>query len=339
MAAPTVYTYNPTGTGLRNPGGSVSSTGGAPAPSGGLGSTFSLYNSGVTPKPVTVQRPTIGEFGDPGPRPVIGQPTRDSYGVTSHAAKMGYDQATFQAHQDAAGFNDPTKTAAFKNLMNLESEQGATVAGEVARHSRDAASRAGYSGGFHADERQAQQDRFQAIAQGGMQASAQVRGEELDKYKADASNQTALANAINEQTGASDRAFGSDLAAAARGQGELDLGFGKLIQDRNLSYADAQQEASKLQAQLDSAFQGQLIDAGRYNQISASVQAQLALAQAKQKEDTREFDLTRADQHTRDAAAQTEIDRQRTERGVDSATGKKYGSAYTPGQAFHQLGR
>lgn len=294
----------------------------------GLGSNFSSILSNknnVVPKPVTVKGPSRGDFGDPGPRPTIATPTRGSYGGGDSLAVNAFGSARKGMHDSAHGFNDPTGTAAFKNLMNLESEQGAAVEGEVNRSARDATSRAGYSGGFGARSRQASQDRFQSIAQGGMAAAAQVRGEELDKYKSDSANATSLANGINEQTGASNRAFGNDLAAAQRGQGELDLGFGKLVQERNLSFAEAQQEANRLQAQLDSAFQSQLIDAGRYNQISASLAAQLAQSQAQMKEEGRRFDLSRGDQLKRDQAAQVELDRQRRERGVDPNSGSHYG--------------
>lgn len=304
----------------------------------GPGSTFTQVTrgSGVTPRPVTVTGPNRNDFGDPGPRPVIGKPTRGDYGDPrknpGYGAFLGANKA---AHDSAAGFNDPIGTAAFHDLMNLESEQGAAVEGEVARSARDAASRSGYSGGFGARSRQAQQDQFQALAEGGMAASSAIRGEQLDKYKTDSTNAAGLAQSLNETTAAGDRAFAGDLAAAARGQGELDLGFGKLIQDRNLSFAEAQQEANRLQAQLDSAFQNQLIDAGRYNQISSSVQAQLDRQKAVDAEDKRRFDLTRSDQQGRDKALQAELAKQRRTQGIDPTSGQRFGAnRYNPGSTF-----
>lgn len=264
-----------------------------------------------------VAGPSRGDYGTPGPRPTIALPNRSDFGTPNDEGIGGAASAASRARR---GFNNPTGTAAFGNLMNLAQEQTASAEAEIGREAKDAASRAGYSGGFGSRARAAGSDRLHALAEAGFAGAAKIREEELGMYNTAQGSLTDLITSRNAQMGESNRAFGGALASAHEAQGGLDLGFSKLVQERDLSYAEAKGEAQRLQAQLDQAFNGSLIDNARYEQMSTSLAAQLESEKMRLAEGKRQFNMTRED-------SLVEAARGRKERGVDPITGEKYGPA------------
>lgn len=287
-----------------------------------------------------IQRPTVplpnrGDYGTPGSRPTITNPTRGDFGTASDA---GIKEAATEAGSALRGFNDPTHTAAFRNLMNLSQEQTGTAAAEIDRESKDAASRAGFTGGFGARARAAGNDRLHALAEAGFAGAASIRDQQAGVYNTAEGALTSLLNTRNQEQGAGDRAFGSALASAHEHQGDLDLGFSKLVQERDLSWADAKSEAQRMQAQLDEAYNNSMIDNARYTQMSASLAAQLESERNRLAESKREFDLTRSDSLAAQRQAELEAARNRTSQGIDPVTGQRYGNANpAPGDMLSQV--
>jgi len=265
-----------------------------------------------------VQTPNRGDYGQPGARPTITTPNRSDFGTPS---REGINAASAAAGKARHNFNNPTASLAFQNLMNLAQEQTGSAEAEISRESRDAASRAGYTGGFGSRARAAGNDRLHALAEAGFAGAAKVREDELGMYNTAQGSLTELIKGANAEQGASNRAFGGALASAHEAQGGLDLGFSKLVQERDLSWAEAKGEAQRLQAQLDQAYNGSLIDNARYTQMSASLQAQLESERNRLAESKRQFDLTRGD-------AQLEAARNRLSAGIDPVTGQRYGQAH-----------
>lgn len=279
----------------------------------------------------TVAMPNKGNYGNPGPRPMIGLPDRKDYGKPSSA---GIGDAAKTAKTAAKNFNDPTNSAAFKNLMALSQEQTGTALFEIMREKRDAANRAGFTGG--APDRAGASDRMRALAEAGFAGAAAVRKDELGLYDAAQSSFTDLQTAYNAEMGKANQAYASDLTSTRQAQAGLDLGFSKLVQERDLSFADATAEAQRLQAQLDQAYNGSLIDNARYNQMSASLAAQLESERMRLAFEKDKFAASNkfANQTREDALL--EAARLRKERGVDPSTGQKYGAA-NPGNAGNPI--
>jgi hypothetical protein len=134
-------------------------------------------------------------------------------------------------------------------------------------------------------------------------------------------------SAYNSAMTASNVGFATTKADQAKAQATIDLGFSKMIQDKNLTFMDATNAAKMLQAQLDQAYNGSLIDNAKYAQMSQSLAAQLAFEQARLKEQGRQFDITHADSQRSVDLALEEAAKLRNERGVDPTTGKRYGQA------------
>jgi hypothetical protein len=298
---------------------------------GGVGGGVSGFNSVVNGKngppnaaikPPKVERPSWGDYGPDPIHPNIPLPNRSDFG---HASREGIDAAKLDVNAFRKGFNDPTSTNAFKDIMSLASNQGASALSEINRGSREAASKAGYTGGFSTRGKEADAARFAALSSAGFEGAGKVRADEGAMYGKALDNLTAMIGNVNNNNTASNIAFGNAVGDAHKSRAESDLAFSKLVQDKNLSFADATAAAKNLQAQLDQAYNGSLIDNARYNQMSASLQAQLQMEQARLKESGRQFDVTHADNQAAIRAAQAEAARLRNERGVDPTTGKHYG--------------
>jgi len=320
----------------------------------GVGSSFGTIISGSKPpnaaiKPPKVGMPTKSDYGPDPTRPIVGAtspiptPKHSDFG---HPDKTGIQEAANVANQAAKNFNDPTNSLAFKNLMGLASEKGASAMSEVERNARNSASKAGYTGGFNAITQQADAERFHALSEAGFAGAQTIREGEADVYGHASSSLASLMSAYNASMTASNVAYGNAVADANKTQAEinadakkqqavLDLGFSQLVQQKNLSFADATNAARQLQAQLDQAYNGSLIDNAKYNQMSASLQNQLMMEQARLKEQGRQFDLTRADSKEARDLALEEAAKLRRERGVDPNTGQHFGETHTP----HQVGK
>lgn len=313
----------------------------------GVGNTFSkVFKNGGPPNakitPSKVKMPDKGNYGPDPTRPIVGgttpiaMPDRKAFGTPD---RTGIKQAANEANQAARDFNDPTNGAGFKAAMGLASEKGASAMGEVARNARNTASRAGYTGGFNAITKQADADRFKALSEAGFAGVAAEREQSADMYGKASSSLSSLMGAYNSAMTASNVAFGNAVsdrnksqaqidADAKKQQAVLDLGFSQLVQEKNLSFADATNAANQLQAQLDQAFNNSLIDNAKYDQMSASLQAQLAMEQARLKEQGRQFDLSRADSKEARDLALEEAAKLRRERGVDPNTGQQFGQSH-----------
>lgn len=305
---------------------SGSSRGGSGSFTRQAGGLVANPNAGKISRPI-VPMPGRGDFGAPIAAPTVQGPNRKDFGQADRGgiADAGRDLSKFRQ-----GFNDPTSTGAFQNLMKLTNEQTAAQESEVARHARDATSRAGYTGGFSAATRQARGDRMKALAEAGFAGAAQVRGEELDAYKSAGDRFAQLMSGYNQAQSAGNVAFGNAASSAKELQARLGMDTAGLNQQSQLAWAGAKADAQKLQSQLDSAFNNQLIDAGRYQQMSESVAAQLKLQELKLAEDQRQFNLSRSDMQAGQKREDLERARLRNERSVDPSTGQHYGVGKRP---------
>jgi hypothetical protein len=155
-----------------------------------------------------------------------------------------------QALQFLGEYNNPTGSKAYGDIMGLASERSAINSAEEQRLAREASQRRGYGGGSAG--RRAASDRAVALALAGGEAATGIREQAGGMYK-----------------------------TATEGYAGLVGGYNQQMSQRNLAYAGALNEAKQLQAQLDSAFNNQLIDAAKYEQMSASVQAQLDFQREK----------------------------------------------------------
>jgi len=188
-------------------------------------------------------------------RPIVQGPALGDFGTPS---REGIGEVRGEALGFLNEFNHPQNSAAFKDLMNLASERTAIAASEDTRLASIQRQRQGYGGGSAG--RRAATNRMQALALTGLEGASAIRQQALPGYQAATGAYASLAGGFNEQMG-----------------------------QRNLAYAGALQESRQLQAQLDSAFNNQLIDAAKYEQMSSSIAAQLEAQKAKLAEDARQF--------------------------------------------------
>lgn len=212
---------------------------GSPA---GLGRQTSFNFGGVKAPPLA--RPTVNIGASPiASRSTVERPNIGEFGTPS---REGVDATYGQVSDFYKGFKDPTHTAAFQNVMALAGERTAREAGEARRTSMEAASRRGYVGGADIEGRGAERERMLALAETGFSGAKEVMGQYADAYKAALPGYTELVGKYNQQ-----------------------------LQDRNIAFASAQNQARQLQAQLDEAYNKDLISVGEYQQHSRDLQAQL----------------------------------------------------------------
>lgn len=289
-----------------------------------LGGAFDFFSSGskINANASKITRPVVsmpsrGDFGGGVAAPTVAGPNRGDYGSPNMDAvkQLGADSRRFGAE-----YRNPTKTGAFQNLMRLANEQTAAQEDEVARGARDAASRAGYAGGFSARNAQVRRDRMRALSTAGFEGAAKIREEALSGYTAASGAFAKAMGDFNQAQTASNLAFANDAHDTRVKNAQLGLDAAQINQRAQEAWATAKSQHQQLQAQLDSAFNNQLIDAGRYEQMSRSLQAQLVMEQLRLQEQARQFNVARNDDVLERA-------RLRKERGVDPLTGKKYGPA------------
>lgn len=262
---------------------------------GSSGSGVFRSLSGGSPAPrasirrATVVGPNRGDFGSPGTTPVIGLPNRGDYGTVDRG---GIDATSAAANKALKGFNDPTGTGAFKNLMGLAGEQTAAAAGEERRHAADAGQRRGYSGGFEDTARAASQDRMSALASAGFAGAQQVQQEEGAQYGRAIGAFTALQDSYNQAMTTQNVSFARDLTTTRIQQASNSLATMDLNQRQQLAYADAVNTAKQLQATLDEQFNKDQIDNNRYIQANQQIAAQLQASMAALSQRSHEFDVT-----------------------------------------------
>lgn len=248
-----------------------------PGVSTSVGTNFKSLVSGKPNAPIkkaTVAMPNRGDFGGPVTAPTIEGPTRASYGKPD----MGGLLATRKAAEDAKfGFQNPTGTSAFKNLMSLANERTGAQESEIARGASDASQRRGYAGGFEDSAASAQADRMSALAQTGFAGAAQIRAEEGDMYGKAIGAFTQLQDSYNQAKSAGDISYASDLTKTHIAQAEAGLHALDLNSQQGLAYADAVNQAKRQQAQLDSDFNKDLIDNNRYIEAQRQLAAQLMM--------------------------------------------------------------
>jgi hypothetical protein len=148
-------------------------------------------------------------------------------------------------------YQDPMSTKAFQDEMRLAGERTGAGVSEAQRGGREAASRAGFTGGFNARGEESAIARQEVLAAGGLQAAGQARQQALEGYTSAAGNFSSLVGGYNQN-----------------------------VTQTNIA-----------QAELDEAFNKDQISLAQYRNMSASVAAGLALGQAKLNEQSREFDV------------------------------------------------
>jgi hypothetical protein len=299
-----------------NTGGSVRSNfiGGT---AGGGGGMFDIFNSGPANapiKPPKVRGPNPSDYPTPGTRPVIGAPNRSDFSSPEMDASLKHQQGNIDVtrgdvRRAASGFNDPTHTSAFANLMGLADSQTSSTADEARRQAQENTSRAGYAGGFQGAAKQAALDKMKAVAGEGFAGAAQIRKEEGDQYQRASESMNSQINSYNQAETAMNTQFGQALAARNSDQAHVDLGFAQLVQTAQLGFADAKAKANELQAQLDEQFNNSMIDNAKYNQMSRSLAVEWQLAQQKIKEQAREFDVGTSQGNLDRAEKQREFDK------------------------------
>lgn len=291
------FSFGPTGPVSGKPGGPLAGATGA-----GVGTNFKSLISGAPHadiKRATVGMPSRGDFGAPVTAPTIGDPSRASYGTPS---REGLGDTIHAARQAKAGFDNPRGTEAFRNIMGLANEQTGAQESEISRHAADAAQRRGYAGGFEDSAQSAQRDRMAALASAGFAGAAQVRQEEGEQYGRAIGAFTQLQDSYQQAKSAGDIAFARDLTQTHIAQAEANLHAMDTNTQQGLAYADAVNQAKRLQAQLDADFNKDLIDNNRYIQGQQQIASQLMLqrealaAQAAAQDKTlaarkREFDI------------------------------------------------
>lgn len=320
----------------KDAGNSGTSGGLAGALSSGMGAIGSGFRSlfgrsaGAQIKRPVVAGPNPEDYRPTATRPVVGLPTRADFGPAPDKTDI------LNARKDVAGFrkgfNDPTHTTAFQNLMGYTEETTGAQEAEVARAAREASSRAGYAGGFNQAAKQAARDRMTATATAGFEGADAIRKQELEGYGLASTALTGRVGSYNDTMSRINTAFGNALASAHETQGHIDLGFADLVQKGQLSYADAVATAKQLQAQLDQAFNGSLIDNAKYMQMQRSLEVEWARAQQALAEQAREFDVTQRESNRRfdlgEGDTLADIAKQRTSLGIDPTTGEHYGPAH-----------
>lgn len=281
---------------------------------GQAGSIFGSFfkqaapNANITPAKVGL--PSPGDFGAPVTAPTIADPNRANYGLDpteKQAALRGIEGAGAAATAAEFGFNSPTKTAAFSNLMNLAQEQTGAQAQEQQRQAADAAQRRGYGGGFEDTARSAAIDRMNALAQAGFAGADQIRQEEGAQYGRAIGAFTALQDSFNTAEAAGNTAFAHDLLSAHIDNADNQLKAMDLNVQERAHYGDALNQAKELQAQLDEQFNKDKIDNARYVQGQAAIAAQLQATMLTLGEKAREFNVSSGQEQEKISEQQREF--------------------------------
>lgn len=293
MALPTPQYPNPVA-------GSVSGTTPGPGAGGigggqaGLGSVFRSLAPGANITPPNVQMPNRGDFGVPGAAPAIAPPNRGDYGLNpaDQARSLDAIKQTGAAARTALGeYNNPTGSAAFKNIMNYAEETTGAQESEAARHAADVAQRRGYAGGYEDDARATRASKMEALASAGFAGADQVRQEAGAQYGRAIGAYSQVLDSYNQAQATGNTAFAHDLTTTHIAQAEDALKTLSLNQDQQLAYAKSLQDAKDLQAQLLEQYNKDKIDNARFIQGNAQIAAQLFGELASLREKAREFDV------------------------------------------------
>ena len=166
-------------------------------------------------------------------------------------SREGLAEAGAEARQWRSEYAAPQETAAYKAAMGLAGERTGAALAEERRGAREATSRAGFTGGFGARGEQAAIARQEALATTGYEAQRGAQEMALQGY-----------------------------GVAKGAHTELLAGYNQQVNQANIA-----------QAELDEAFNRDQISIAQYRQLSASVAAGLATAQARLNEERRQFDV------------------------------------------------
>lgn len=294
--------------------------------------------SGVTPARSLVGLPSLGDYlGGLGTAPRVPAPM-----PTHEASRAGIGAAVGDVNMFRAEYNAPTASAGFATLMSLAGETTGAAENAARREGGEAASRAGYAGGFDARGEQAAEDRMKAVASAGFEGAREVRGQALQGYGIAESAATALITAYNMTKVQEAMANADRQAQASAQQAMLDLQHMGMGMQAHQAYAGAKSEAQRLQAQLDSHFQDQRIDAARYLQMSASIQANFVASMARLSEESKQFAAAQQLSYARLEEQQTEFGATNaltTRQTIDPRTGLPYNvGAPRPGAQLQTAG-
>jgi len=265
---------------------------------GQIGSFFGSLTRGGSAG-ANIQRPTVAapnrsEFGTPGAAPVIQGPNRSDYGLSptdQAATQAGIATTAATAEEARKGFNDPTSTGAFKNIMGLAQEQTGEAAQEAQRHASDVAQRRGYAGGFEDTARATGQQRMQALAQAGFAGAQAVQEQEGAQYGRAVGAFVQLQDSYNQAQVTGNTSYAHDLTNTHIANAENALKTMELYQNQLLAFASSIQQAKQLQAQLNEQFNKDLIDNNRFISMNKEIAASLAATMMGLQEKGREFDV------------------------------------------------
>lgn len=271
---------------------------------GGIGTAGSIFtqlnkapNAQITPAKVAL--PSSGDFGDPATAPTINDPNKGDYGLDptdKAAAQAGITTAAGVANKAQFGFNNPTKTGAFANLMNLANEQTGAAQQAAQMQAKDAAQKRGYAGGFEDTSRSSSIDRMNALATAGFQGADQIQQEEGAQYGRAIGAFTALQDSYNQAEAAGNTAFAHDLTTTHIQNASNQLAALDLNAQEKEHYGDALNQAKQLQANLNEQFNKDKIDNSRFIQGNAQIAAQLQATMATLGEKAREFNISSTQQ-------------------------------------------
>lgn len=164
-------------------------------------------------------------------RPHMERPEASEFGMPS---REGLDEIHGDLGRFREGYEHPTQTGAFANLMNLASTRTASAMDSMREEGSRAAQRRGFVGGFSGSEERAGRDRMRALAAEGFQAAGDIRAQEAEQYR-----------------------------AALQQYGEASGAFNAQMQERNRQYFDALQQARTSQTAADTAYNTALIEASK----------------------------------------------------------------------------
>lgn len=174
-----------------------------------IGGTKKLLDSLGIPRFGDMFSGGVKDFG-PGFQglPELNRPSRADFQPTGRPTALA---AQGDLNSARKGYEDPTHTAAFQNLMSLASTRTAS-SNEAARdEDRTAAMRRGYVGGSAGNEQMRSRERMKALAAQGFEGAEKVREQELARYTPALEALTSQQTAREQATAAGARDYGASV--------------------------------------------------------------------------------------------------------------------------------
>lgn len=147
--------------------------------------------------------PTLEDLGP------LTRPTREDF---LNPAQRGALPGQKDLNAARRGFENPTQTSAFRDLMSLASSRTASANEAALDERRTAAMRRGFSGGFEDSERRASRDRMRALAETGFEGAEKVREQEMARYTPALEAVTAAARQREAQDAEAAQSYGKSIS-------------------------------------------------------------------------------------------------------------------------------